>query len=202
VWRLSTAGILSQADRPEHYKLFTREWRQTMKTFLRKTIGFWRLLVALVLVTPWILGLGAAPVLADSSTLVPLKGTISGTVAFGSGGFPVFNGTGIFTHMGLVANEGYVVFTNAPVTCPGGVPNDNYETLTAANGDTLSIVSHDVACPVAPNLYYGGGEWEVLGGTGRFSNVSGNGTLTGYSDFNISHFSLQLDGAITLPSGK
>ena len=173
-----------------------------MKSFFRKTIGFWRLLVALMPVARFILGLQAAPVLADSSTLVPLSGNFSGTVAFGSGGFPVFNGSGIFTLMGPVTNEGYVVFTSAPATCPGGSPNDNYETFTVANGDTLSIVSHDVACPVAPNLYYGGGEWEVLGGTGRFSNVSGNGTLTGYSDFNLSHFSLQLDGAITLPLGK
>jgi hypothetical protein len=172
-----------------------------MKTFFRKTIRFWRLLVAAILVTPGVIGIGATSVYA-ADTQVPFRGSLSGTVAFGSGGFPVFSGTGFFTLMGLVSNEGYVVFTTASANCAGGVPNDNYETLIAANGDSLTIVSHDVACPIAPNLYHGSGEWVVLGGTGRFSDATGKGTLDGYSDFNQSAFSIQLNGTISAPSGK
>lgn len=132
------------------------------KTYFRKTIGFWRLLMAAILITPWIIVMEANPVYA-AGIQIPFRGSLSGTVAFGSAGFPVFSGKGIFTQMGLVKNQGYVVFTTASADCAGGVPNDNYETLTAANGDSLSIVSHDVACPIAPNLYHGSGEWELLG---------------------------------------
>ncbi len=167
-------------------------------TYFRKTIRFWRLLVAAILITPWIIAMGANPVYA-AGIQIPFTGSISGTVAFGSGGFPVFSGKGIFTQMGLVKNQGYVVFTTASADCAGGVPNDNYGTLTAANGDSLSIVSHDVACPIAPNLYQGSGNWEVLGGTGRFIGATGQGTLAGYSDFNNSAFNIQLDGAISAP---
>jgi hypothetical protein len=173
-----------------------------MKTFYRKTFRLWRLLVAAILIAPWIIGLGTTPVYAAGTHQVPFGGFFSGAVAFGSNGAPQFNGNGIATYLGRITNEGYVVFTAVPADCVGGVPNDNFETLTAANGDSLTIVSHDVACPIAQNVYYGSGHWEVLGGTGRFSDASGHGTLDGYSDFNRGVFYIQLTGTISAPGGK
>ena len=170
-----------------------------MKTFNGKTMRFWRLLVAAMLIVPWILGLGANSVYAAGTHQVPFKGSYSGTVVFGSNGAPLFNGTGIASHLGNSTNQGYVVFTTSPSTCAGGVPNDNYETLTAANGDSLTIVSHDVACPTGPNQYHGSGDWELLGGTGRFAGAAGQGTFDGHSDFNQGLFDLQLIGTISAP---
>ncbi len=172
-----------------------------MKTFYSKTIRLWRLLVAAMLIAPWIIGLGATSVYAAGTSQVPFRGSYSDAVAFGSNGAPLFNGTGIATHLGRSTNEGYVVFTTASSSCAGGVPNDNYETLTAANGDSLTIVSHDVACPIGPNQYHGSGDWEILGGTGRFAGATGQGTLDGHSDFNQGVFDLQLIGTISAPSG-
>ena len=40
--------------------------------------------------------------------------------------------------------------TGPDSSCPGGLANDHYETLTAANGDTLMLISYDVACPTGP----------------------------------------------------
>lgn len=168
-------------------------------TLYRKTFRLWRLLVAAMLIASWIFGLGATSVYAAGTHQVPFNGSYTGKVAFGSNGAPLFNGTGIATHLGRSTNEGYVVFTTGSASCAGGVPNDNYETLTAANGDSLTIVSHDVACPIGQNLYHGSGDWEALGGTGRFSGASGQGTLDGYSDFNQGVFSIQLTGTISIP---
>jgi hypothetical protein len=160
----------------------------------------WRWLAAALFIAPAILGLGAGSAQAAGNG-VPLRASFSGTAVFGSDGTPLFSGTGNATHMGRLTDAGHVVFTAAPVTCAGGVPNDNYETLTAANGDAFTIVSHDVACPTGPNQYHGTGAWEVIAdsGTGRFAGVSGAGQFEGDSDFGEGVFSIQLTGTISAP---
>lgn len=184
---------------------FINKWRkQVMKTFYGKAIRLWRLLVAVLLLAPWIIGLGTTPVYAHGTHQVPFKGSYSGTVVFGSNGAPLFNGTGIASHLGRSTTEGYVVFTAGSSDCAGGVPNDNYETLTAANGDSFTIVSHDVACPTGPNQYHGSGDWQILAGTGtgRFADAAGQGTFDGHSDFNQGVFDIQLIGTISAPGGE
>ena len=173
-----------------------------MKTFHSKIIQLRRLLVAAMLIVPWVIGLGTTSVYAAGNHQVPFKGSYSGSVVFGSNGAPLFNGTGIASHLGRSTNQGYVVFTTGSSTCTGGVPNDNYETLTAANGDSFTIVSHDVACPTGPGQYHGSGDWEVLGGTGRFAGATGQGTFDGNSDFNRGVFDIQLIGTISAPGGE
>jgi hypothetical protein len=161
---------------------------------------FRRLVLVALFIAPGLAGPGTTS--ADAAGhAVPFKGSFSGTAVFGGNGAPVFTGAGNATHMGRITNAGYVVFTNAPVTCAGGVPNDNYETLTAANGDSFTLVSHDVACPTGPNQYQGSGAWEVVqgSGTGRFQGVIGQGTLDGHSDFGQGVFDIELAGTLTEP---
>jgi hypothetical protein len=172
--------------------------KQVMNTFLGKSMRLWQLLVAAMLIAPWVLGFGTTSTYA-SDQQVPFSASYSGAISFASNGVWLLNGTGIATHMGRSTNAGYLVFTAAPVDCAGGVPSDNHETLTAANGDTLAIVSHDVACPIGPNLYQGSGNWEVLGGTGRFTGATGQGTFVGYADLNQEIFRFQWTGAISAP---
>jgi len=161
---------------------------------------FWRLWVAALFIAPGIMGIGATAADAGGSP-VPFSGSYAGTAAFGSNGAPVFSGTGIATQMGLSTSAGYVIFTAAPATCAGGVPNDNYETLAAANGDSFTIVAHDVACPTGPGQYHGSGNWNVIpgSGTGHFTGVSGQGTLDGNSDFGQGVFNMDLVGTLTEP---
>ena len=171
-----------------------------LKKLYRQTFRWMPMLLAALLGAAGIMGSGAPSAYAAGNQEL-FKGSYSGTVGFGSNGAPVFSGTGIATDLGRSASAGYVVFTNAPAGCAGGVPNDNFETLTAANGDSFTIVAHDVACPIGPNQYHGSGSWEVVlgSGTGRFRGVSGYGTLDGQSDFSLGRFSFQLTGVMTEP---
>jgi hypothetical protein len=176
--------------------------KQLMEKFYGKTIRLWRLLVAAMLLAPWILGLGTTSAYADGTHQVPFSASYSGSISFASNGVWLLNGNGIATHMGRSTNAGYLVFTTVPVDCAGGVPSDNHEALTAANGDSLTIVSHDVACPIGPNLYQGSGNWEVLGGTGRFTGATGQGTFVGYADLNQEIFRFHWTGTISAPGGE
>jgi hypothetical protein len=159
----------------------------------------WRWLAAALFITPWLAGLGGASPASAAGNDIPFQASFTGTAAFTSSGAPVFAGSGQAEHMGLSTTTGYVVFTNLPPTCAGGVPNDNYETLTAANGDAFTIVSHDVACPTGPYQYHGSGDWSVVpgSGTGRFTGVSGQGSFDGHSDFYQGVFDMELSGTIT-----
>ena len=99
--------------------------------------------------------------------------------------------------MGRIVTVGHALVTGFDNTnCAGGVANTNVETLTAANGDTLTITSADVACPTGPGEYHGTGHWVVTGGTGRFSDARGDGSLDGISDFGAGTFVVCLTGAV------
>ncbi|MBI2861341.1 MAG: hypothetical protein HYX89_00820 [Chloroflexi bacterium] len=175
-----------------------------MTTFYCKASRFWLLLMVFMLIALGTIGMGATLAYA-TGTQVPFRGSYSGTLAFASDGTPLFSGTGISTHLGKGTNEGYVLILSGQASCIGGVPNDNYETLTAANGDSLTIVSHDEACPIPnmPGWFHGTGHWEVTGGTGRFSGATGQGTLDGHVHFIPGgEFSFQLTGTISAPAGK
>ncbi len=174
-----------------------------MKTFFCKTTRLLGLVVVATLIALGTLGMGAKPAYAGGRQ-VPFSAAYSGTISIASDGTPRFSGMGIATHLGRSTNDGHVVFTGGTASCVGGVPNDNYETLTAANGDSLTLVSHDVACPI-PNRngwYHGTGHWEITGGTGRFSGTTGQGTAEGYAHLVPGgEFAIQFTGTISAPGG-
>jgi hypothetical protein len=147
------------------------------------------------------LGLTANSAFGAGVHQVPIHGSYSGAAAFTGPGTVAFNGTGISSHLGRGANQGIAVITGLDSSIPGGLDNVNTETFTAANGDTLTLTSQDVAVPVAPGVTHGTGQWKVTGGTGRFSNATGTGTLDGFADFNQGVFSFQLNGTISIPNG-
>ena len=146
------------------------------------------------------IGLGI-PAASANDHEVPLQGAYSGVVGFTESGTVYFSGTGNATHLGRSANDGEAVIAGSSSDCPGGMANVNTETLTAANGDTLTLTSDDVACPISPGVFEGTGSWWVSGGTGRFSNVTGQGTIDGQSDFNQGVFEFELMGSISAPNG-
>jgi hypothetical protein len=160
------------------------------------------MLVALVgmLIVLGAMGIRARSVAAASAQQVPFSASYSGTAILTSPTSATFSGTGIATYLGASTNQGNSVVTGPDSSCSGGLANDHYETLTAANGNTLSLISYDVACPVSPGQFHGTGHWVVTGGTGRFSGASGQGTFNGHSDFNQGVFSFQLTGAISAPN--
>lgn len=146
-------------------------------------------------------GIGAPAAFAKSRD-VPFQGSYSGTVGFTGPATAAFSGTGVAAYLGRGTNDGVANITGQAENCAGGVVNVNTEVLTAANGDTLTIVSDDVACPISAGVLHGAGEWRVIGGTGRFSGVSGHGTLDGQSDLIHGVFFFQLSGVISAPDGN
>jgi hypothetical protein len=145
------------------------------------------------------IGLGI-PVASANDQEVPFRGSYAGTVAFTGPATVHFSGTGYATHLGRSVNDGEAEITGPSADCPGGMANVNTETLTAANGDTLTLISDDVACPVSPGVLQGMGSWWVSGGTGRFRNTTGSGTIDGQSDFNQGVFEFELTGSLSAPN--
>jgi hypothetical protein len=141
---------------------------------------------------------GGAASASAASAPIPFRASFSGSAAIASPVLTTFAGAGIATQMGTVSTRGHADITGPDPSCPGGVANINYETLTAANGDTLTIRSQDVACPTGPGQYHGSGLWSVIGGTGRFSETTGKGSYDGSADFAAGTFTINLTGTLTL----
>jgi hypothetical protein len=131
---------------------------------------------------------------------VPFGGAYAGTLAFTSPTTAALSGTGIATYLGPSTNQGLVTM-EGPASC-GGFAVINNETLTAPNGDALSITIHDVSCPISPGVYHGTGTYVVTGGTGRFSGATGQGSFDGRGDFNHGQFAFVLTGTVSAPTGR
>jgi hypothetical protein len=156
--------------------------------------------------------LSDSPAFAGGAT-VPFYGSYEGSLVLtwlppserGMEASMTFTGVGISTYMGKGPDNGVAALhfdgTICPGGVPGGVPHEHQETLTAANGDTLTILANDVACPTDSEglHYHGSGIWHVIGGTGRFAGVTGQGVGNGYSDFTTMTYHFVLDGTITAP---
>ena len=162
-----------------------------------------RLRVSAAMLVVATVGLGAGPA-AGAGTQLPFKASYSGTATWTSPTSIALAGTGTASHSGRITNSGTVYLTDFDSTCPDGpdgVASVNVETLTTANGDTLTIRSDDVACPTAPGLYDGTGQWTVTGGTGRFSGATGGGPFEGTADLNHGLFTSNPTGTLALPHG-
>jgi len=111
--------------------------------------------------------LGLAGPAGASANAVPFKASVSGTWTSPEEGLFIFAGTGNASHLGNITDN---ATQNLPIS--------SIETLTAANGDTLTL--SDTQCLIS-SLSISVAEitcvWSVTGGTGRFSGATGSGTL-------------------------
>ncbi len=92
---------------------------------------------------------------------------------------------GQMSHLGRIAAYD---LTHCTVPGPDGIRSVGMITFTAANGDEL-IVEHTMLSQVIGDFPGGPvhgftfvGTWEAVGGTGRFSDATGAGTLDGAGD--------------------
>jgi hypothetical protein len=167
-----------------------------MKKIYGQTGRLW-LLVALALVIGLVtIGMDANPASAAAKPALPFKYVVSGTVSpTGAGTFEVA-ATGVATFLGDVADAGNVVIT-ATDHKTGVLTDSMREVLTAANGDTLTILCQETATPTSPGVYHGTDTWTVVGGTGRFSGATGSGTGDTYADLNAGKLTKSETGTIT-----
>lgn len=155
-------------------------------------------IVAAMLITLCSAGLGTRAAQATDS-VVPFGASYSGHAMFTSDTTVSFDGNGIATHLGLGVNDGDITITGPDSSCPDGLANTHIDTLTAANGDSITITAHDVACPIGFMQFRGTGHWVVTGGTGRFTDATGSGTINGGANFLTQEFSFVMFGTISPP---
>jgi hypothetical protein len=139
---------------------------------------------------------------AGAGSDVPFEARLSGTAAFTSPTSVEFHGTGQATQLGRFANRGTAILGLPADGCPDsaqGIPNVHTETFVAANGDELVIRMVNVACPTGPTSFHGTGRWTVIGGTGRFADVTGAGSNEGHAEFATNTFMLTLSGTLSKP---
>jgi hypothetical protein len=131
---------------------------------------------------------------------VPFSATVSGSSQLNLPDFSAtYSGSGTGTHLGASQVLGSAAVIPVSSTC---VIAEEQVTLTAANGDQLSVAFADMPCSTAaaPAVYDGGGTYTITGGTGRFAGARGNGNVVSHRDFTRGFangtFTLALSGAI------
>ena len=146
------------------------------------------------------LGIGANTATAAAPAL-PFLAAVAGTVSDagpGPTGLPTFSlaGSGVASYLGRISYTGTVVVTS--IDSNGVIRDTLTETLTAANGDSLTILCQQVATPIAPGsrVLHGVDQWTVIGGTGHFRNATGSGTGDTYVQ-NFQSFQKSSAGRIT-----
>jgi hypothetical protein len=140
----------------------------------------------------------AAPAVASADDQVPLRAAYTSNMTFTSQTTMTLVGEGHATQLGHATNAGSVAVVGA-APCDGGFIAVNDDTLTAANGDSISIEITETVCPVGPGIYSGTGTFVVLGGTGRFAGATGGGDWAGTGDFNVATVTCNLNGTISHP---
>ena len=163
----------------------------------------WRLLPLVAFLALGLAGMSATAASAAAragAPAVPFKYSVSGTVTLtsppppGPGSTLTLTGAGNASHLGKASYKGSVVIDTISGT--GVITDTLTETLTAANGETLTILCHQVATPVSSGVYKGTDQWTVTGGTGRFRGATGSGSGNTHIDLNTHTFTKAETGTI------
>jgi hypothetical protein len=121
-----------------------------------------------------------APQPATAKDQVPFSAAFN-TMFESTLNFPIISvhvtGNGEATHLGRTATE----TTDQEGNLLTGATTATYH-FTAANGDEVVAELDFVALPTQTGFTFTG-TWEITGGTGRFTNASGSGTIEGRADF-------------------
>jgi hypothetical protein len=127
----------------------------------------------------------------------PFEASVSGTLSSGGDELHfLLDGTAIASHLGRSKYGGDVEIQTQDQQS-GVITDILVETLTAANGDTLTILCQQTAVPVGPGVYQATDAWTVIGGTGRFSDATGSGTGDTQIDLGNHVFTKHLTGSIS-----
>ena len=128
---------------------------------------------------------------------VPFEASVRGTLSSGGDELHfLLDGIAIASHLGRSKYGGDVEIQTQDAQS-GVITDILVETLTAANGDTLTILCEQTAVPVSPGVYQATDKWTVIGGTGRFSDATGSGTGDTQIDLVNHVFAKHLSGSLS-----
>lgn len=147
--------------------------------------------------------IAAAPVSASAAPAA--ETSISGTLqvtAVGPNGpeQAVYSGTGKSRPFGPTTMQG-VISIVGPATGCSGFAATHEDTLTASNGDQVSVHIVEESCTTDGSNFTCGGVFTITGGTGRFANVTGSGTWDGSLTLNTATGAGTFSTTYTWPSG-
>lgn len=169
-----------------------------MNKIFSKRSKIWMFLTLAMFIALVTAGTGTSLAYADSNQ-IPFNGSFSGAVTITGETTAALGGSGIAAHLGLSA---YVANVSDITPTATGFTDVLVETLTAANGDTLTIRCVQVAVQTSPGVFVGTDQWTVTGGTGRFAGATGQGTGVTQVNLNSGTFTKQLIGTISAPTGN
>lgn len=125
---------------------------------------------------------GAGAAVADPSVR-PFKGTVVGEATFPSAEFcvpipvqTVSTAAGTFSHLGRTT------MSSRHCAPPADEITGGETTLVAANGDQL-FITYGGVLTFDPEVIEFNGEFQIVGGTGRFDGATGGGAMTGFIVF-------------------
>jgi hypothetical protein len=157
--------------------------------------SLWRLLPLVAILALGLVAMGANAASA-AKPAVPFKASVSGSLSPTGPATLALAGTGSASHLGrLKSYTANVVITSGTVGVTD-VTDTLTETLTAVNGDTLTLFCTQTAT-LSAGVYHGVDHWTVIGGTGRFSGATGSGTGDTYVYLSSSTFTKAMTGSIT-----
>ena len=156
---------------------------------MKKSYLFQFVSVVVALMGFVVMGISVKPASAAPAT-GPFLAYVSGTVSITGEASFALSGLSVSSRMGASMNYQ----ANGTFTSP--TTDILIETLTAANGDTLTIRCAQVLQEISPNVFRGTDTWTVIGGTGRFSGATGSGTGETIANLNTGTFTKQMIGNI------
>jgi hypothetical protein len=139
----------------------------------------WRLLPLAAMLALSLVGMGARA--ASAATSQPFMASVSGTVVLSGlnkNDTIMLSGTGSASPLGQLQSytaNGVITSSHTDKQGTTYITDTLHETLTAANGDTLTILCQQTAVSDTTG-FHGNDSWTVTGGTGRFSGATGSGT--------------------------
>jgi len=150
-----------------------------------------------------ILTLGTVAASADAAT-VPFRAAISETFTINPACFPArlcgdIIGSGQASHLGKITESATIVSYLSTPLGGGCFPETRTTTLTAANGDELTLVAAGTNCATSPTTVVASDAYTVTGGTGRFAGASGGGTVSATVDLATSTAVVTLSGTLSAP---
>jgi hypothetical protein len=107
----------------------------------------------------------------------PFNGSGTGTFTDTSPTTVLITGSGYYDHLGFTTLRFPSTITGT-AACGGftATEQDNY---AGASGDSVYLTVHDTICPTStPGSFQLTGAFVITGGTGRFTDASGSGTVS------------------------
>lgn len=164
----------------------------------------WKRSFTTILAIAFLAFLAVAPSSAWAAPAGP-QTSISGTLQITDSGpngpeRAVYSGTGKSRPFGPTSMQGVITITG-PATGCNGFAATHEDTLTASNGDQVSVRIVEESCTTDGSAFTCAGTFTITGGTGRFANVSGGGTWSGSLTLNPATGGGTFSTTYTWPSG-